>query len=479
MSGQGLTAVGQLNKISLETGGGTPPKVEAPTPKPRTITWTLKSVWTVGEVIEATDIAVSDGPANAKQTTPPKEAQKKGGITVDVTAVALAAGGFAEATKTQTVTVNKIKPAIAWKTPMPVKKGHVLGTEQQDATITPTGLKLVYAPSAGNVMNKAGKIPLKVSFAGDDGHETADATVALTVVDGDEALASARGQIGMETGRAFKFRTKATDPDHGEHVQGALDKWNNSDMTDPLSLKVQGQKIMSDIQKMKPTQLISYMDELVKDGKGQYKLADTKADGKKAEYPNMIWILPNGLQIRYKPRGDGKDGLTDPMFCVEGRRTDVTTFGGEPEESAFKLMANGEPAPIGPSDTSLPSFGSDTASKTLDRKAMDVACKMTHLYSPTENQFVTWAKTSISFKLGGALTAAHLDATALGGAVPYYVITQYVVPKSKKGPPYAQEKIKVGDLLAEGTRTVEARCDPAGDYKSGKSAPVQIIVTPA
>jgi hypothetical protein len=476
MSGQGMSEVGQLNAISLQKGGGTP-KVETPPPTARTISWKLNPVWTVGDIIKATDITVSAGPANAVQTAPALVAQTKGGITVDVTAEAPADGGFARATKTETVTVNKIKPTIAWKTPMPVKKGHLLGTEQQDATITPGGLTMTYAPAAGQEMKTAGKIPLKVSFAGNDGHETATASVELTVVENDDALASARGQIGMESGRGFKFRTKATDPTHGEHVQGALDKWNNSDTNDPLSMKMQGKKIMSDIQKMKPTQLISYMNDLVKDGKGDYKLADTKADGKKAEYPNMIWILPNGLQIRYKPRGDGKDGLTDPMFCVEGRRTDVTTFGGEPEESAFKLMANGEPAPIGPSDTSLPSFGTDTASKTLDRKAMDAACKMTHLYSPVENQVVTWRSTSITFAKGGALTTAHLNATALGGAVAHYVITNYQVPKSKKGPPYSGEKIKVGDILAEGTRTVEARFDPFGDYKSGKSTPVDIVVT--
>ena len=108
MSGEGLTAVGQLNRISLgKGGGGDTPK--PPPPTPRTISWTLKPIWTVGEVILATDIAVSAGPANAAQTAPAQIKQAKGGVTVEVVAEAPAAGGFAFATKKESVTVNKIK----------------------------------------------------------------------------------------------------------------------------------------------------------------------------------------------------------------------------------------------------------------------------------------------------------------------------------------------------------------------------------
>ena len=110
MSGQGMSEVGQLNAISLQKGGGTP-KVETPPPTARTISWKLNPVWTVGDIIKATDITVSAGPANAVQTAPPLVAQTKGGITVDVTAEAPADGGFARATKTETVTVNKTASA--------------------------------------------------------------------------------------------------------------------------------------------------------------------------------------------------------------------------------------------------------------------------------------------------------------------------------------------------------------------------------
>jgi hypothetical protein len=183
----------------------------------------------------------------------------------------------------------------------------------------------------------------------------------------------------------------------------------------------------------------------------------------------MIWILPNGLQVRYKPNGDGQDGRTDPMFCVEGRRTDKAGFGEEPTDSAFKLMLNGEPAPIGPSDTQLTSFATsatDTVGKNLDRQAMSASCKMTHIYCPKmQDQVITWTGLGAgpgSLTAGAALTSGHLNATALGGVVPTYV--------------EGTAAVTVGQVLAKGKHTLHAVTDETDRYKPGRSDPVTIIM---
>ncbi len=469
MSDTSMSAVGQLNAISLQQGGS-PPKTETPKPTARTITWTLKPVWTVGEVIAATDITVSAGPANAAQTTPTAVAQTKGGITIAVTAVAPAAEGFAEATKTETVTVAKIKPTIVWKTPLPVKTGTKLSSKQQDATVTPTGLALVYDPADGTAMATAGDADLEGRVAGDDGHEAASETVKLMVVADDTALADATGKIGMESGRAHAFRTEA-------RVTETLDKWNKSDPKDPLSMKVQGQKIMADIKGKKPQELIDYMDALIKDGKGDFNFANLNSNGNPATYPNKIWILPNGLQVRFKPFGDGQDGLTDPMFCVEGRCSDVSSFGGEPTDSAFKLMANGEPAPIGPSDTVKNPFGTDT---DLNEKYMSATCKMTHMYCPAEEQEVAWAGVQTTNLAAKKVPEAKLNATAhkkgdtktaTGATMTYWDKT-----KSKKNNDIEQPLTKDTALTAGKPHALFAKAMPVGNYKSAQSA--KFNVTP-
>jgi len=454
MSDANLSEVGTLNKISLGKGGGTQPKVETP----REITWVLKPIWTVGETIEATDIKVSAGPENAAQTAPAKVPQTKGGITVEVIAVAAAAGGFALATKKETVTVNKIKPVITWKTPMPVLKGTALGGAQLDETITPARAKRVYNPLAGTAMNTLGAQSLSVSYAGDDGHELADKTVTLTVVADKKALAGATGEIGMVSGSLHKFRAPP-DPD-GAEVQAALNQWNSSDLNDPLSMKVQGKKIMADIQGMTPKELIKYMDGVITDKSTQYWLNDLNKNNNPKLYPNMIWILPNGLQVRYKPNGDGQNGLTEPMFCVEGRRTDVAGFGEEPKDSAFKLMPNGEPAPIGPSDTVRTTFGIDTDGTDLDAMALQGTIRQTHLFCPKpQDQVVIWVGPG-TLDVGTALTDQHLNATALGGVVPSYV--------------EGTAEVKIGDTLAGGDHTLRAVAAESDRFKAGTSAPVVI-----
>jgi hypothetical protein len=248
-------------------------------------------------------------------------------------------------------------------------------------------------------------------------------------------------------------------------VQGALDNWKNSDLNDNLSLQVQGKKIMSDIQTMTPKELIKYMDGLITDKSTQFMVNDRNAKGNLRLYPNHIWILPNGLQVRYKPNGDGQDGRTDPMFCVEGRRTDVSGFGGEPADSAFKLMWNGEPAPVGPEETDLPVFSTgpnDVNGKNLDRKAMSAAMKTTHLYCVAmKTQVITWAGPG-TLDAGTKLDGTHLNATALDGVIPTY----------EEG----GSAVTAGQVLAAGDHTLHAVTVETDRYKAGKSAPVTITM---
>jgi len=188
-----VSEVGQLIALSNTQGGTPTPKVEPAPLLARDITWKLKDSWTVGETIDKASIGlgVSAGPDNAALTAPLPAKLAKGGVSVSVTAVAPAAEGYAEATLSKTVAVQKLKPLITWATPYPVEAGTKLSARELDADIAPPELRprLVYAPKANDTLATVGVKTLKVSYAGDDGHEAASAQVSLKVVDGPEELA--------------------------------------------------------------------------------------------------------------------------------------------------------------------------------------------------------------------------------------------------------------------------------------------------
>ncbi len=70
-------------------------------------------------------------------------------------------------------------------------------------------------------------------------------------------------------------------------------------------------------------------------------------------YPSDIWVLSSGLQVRYKPNGDGRPGSDGtPMFCVEGK-TCSGASGGK-SDVAFKVTSSGEPAAYGKNETIIP-----------------------------------------------------------------------------------------------------------------------------
>jgi hypothetical protein len=456
---ESLSPVGQLIALSKSQGSGgqvvvEPTKPVPLTPKPmpptpRDITWVLKDSWVVGEEItrQTISLGVSAGPDNAALTAPLARLDKGGSVTV--TAVAPAAEGFAEAKLSKAVTVRKLQPKITWRTPLPVKTGTRLGPNQLDAAVTPNGLGLGYTPGRNTAMNAVGDTLLKVAFAGDDGHAAADAQVTVSVLSDDSALAKAIGESGMLSGRAHRLPPELTS-------QAALQNWHASDPSDPTSMKVQAKEIMANIHGKTPKELLAYMDTVPHADKW---VNDLNAKGNPRTYPNVIWKLPNGLQIRYKPNGDGKNGLTDPMFCIEGRRTDITGFSTEPDQSAFKVMPNGEAAPWGPRDTDLP----DQGSNVLNREAMDSACKTTHLYcTKMQDQVVTWPAPG-PIEVGTALSDKQLNATALDGVVPSY-------SRVGGGP------VVVGDTLVAGTHTLRAATAETLRYKAGQ-ADVQLTVT--
>ena len=438
-----VSEVGQLIALSNTQGGTPTPKVEPAPLLARDITWKLKDSWTVGETIDKASIGlgVSAGPDNAALTAPLPAKLAKGGVSVSVTAVAPAAEGYAEATLSKTVAVQKLKPLITWATPYPVEAGTKLSARELDADIAPPELRprLVYAPKANDTLATVGVKTLKVSYAGDDGHEAASAQVSLKVVDGPEELAREVGVSGMLSGRAHRAPPEPTS-------KAALENWHKSDPDDPSSMKGQAKVIMTGIQGKTPKELLAYMDKLPGALRSEDKL---NKKGNPKTYPAVIWILPNGLQVRYKPNGDGKNGLTEPMFCIEGRRTDIAGPTTEPDQTAFKVMPNGEAAPWGPRDTVLPDLGDDD----LNRDAMDSACSTTHLYcAKMLDQVVTWASPG-TLEVGTELTDKHLNATALDGAVPVYSLI-------------GGGEIKAGTKLPKGTHTLRASTAETLRYKA-------------
>lgn len=435
--------VGQMMNESLK-------QTQKPPPTPREITWTLKPAWTVGELLDATAIglAVSAGPANAVLVAPVAGKLAKGG-TLTVSAKAVAAEGFAEAVKTAQVSVAKLQPRIRWRAPYPVVKGTKLGGGQLDAAIDPTGLALVYTPAANTAMNEVGDKVLKVAFAGDDGHETAAAQVTLKVLANATRLAEEIGTAAMLSGRGFK------PPSHPK-AQEALDNWNKSDPTDKSSPRGQAKEIMDNIHGKTPDELLDYMRKVP--GADEW-LNDRNDKGNLRKYPNFVWKLPNGLQVRYKPNGDGQNGLEEPMFCIEMKRTDIADYSTKPDQTALKVMPNGDAAPYGPTDMDLPDLGSEE----LNSRAEQTAIGLTHLFCAKPlDQVITWADPP-SLEVGAALEAKHLAATALGGVVPGYTRI-------------GAGEVKIGDVLPAGTHRLLASAAKTLRYKAGTKE-VAITVT--
>ena len=445
--------VGQLNTLSNQGAVidtiPVKPLVKPPEPTPRQITWALKPTWNVGEEItkEALGLGVTAGDNNATLTSPAVAKLAMGGITVTVTAEAPAAGGFARAMRREFVTIDKLPTTITWKAPLAVALDTQLTATQLNAIPDPLGLALAYAPKATDRATPAGKLVLTVRFAGNDAQLAKDASVSLTVV-ATRDLATTLGSEMMLQGRAFdvsKLDRKA---------QAALLLYTADP---PGAGKVQATKIMKEVDGLTGPELMKYMDDLIdsKTNPANKWVNDKTPSGIKDKvFPNVIWKLPNGLKVRYKPKGDGGSRGDTPMFCIEGIK-DGTDFKDDQTSVAFKVMPNGDPGPKGPGDmVQTYDRNAGLVSALAATQYNDAACGLTHLAcTRVADQVITWAGPG-PIDVGTALTVLHLNATALGGVVPTY-------RDSNKQP------VAAGQSLAGGDHVITALAAETLRYKAG------------
>jgi hypothetical protein len=288
---------------------------------------------------------------------------------------------YAQTEVTVKLVVRKAAPEITWAEPAAIITGAALGGTQLNAVRVKGEVALVYDPPAGNIP-AAGTARLKVSHPESANYRYGEAWVRLNVAPTADHRAGYEAQRG---GGQFKTPVNPT-------VQS---DWNDPGKT----LKSDAQEIMSKLQDMTPDELVDYMNTKVDVGTnpGDYQLQP-------GSYPNHMWKLPNGLQIRYKPIGDTHTNpppktTPTPMFCVEVRDPAIAGFSANPGQIVAKISIGGELAPVGPAQTSGPGG---------DRKTG--ACGATHLLCrKTKIPQVIEARSPADIEVGTALTEALFD----------------------------------------------------------------------
>ena len=283
------------------------------------------------------------------------------------------------------------------------------------AQLTPPDLKLVSAPhSIGATLDKTGQIAITLSFPGDTMYDPVAAVpVTITVVQTDRDRAVASADVEMRTGRAFIRPDQASDP-----VGFAVMKNWDEDVGGVQKL---AKTVITKVKDMTADEISAYMEELKADPQFHDFLPGTHGkNGGEKPFPNPTVQFNNGLQLRFKPKGDdrykgtAKEGA--PMFCIEMRTTDDPH--AKQDGVACKVMVDGQAAAKGGPTTGLPDWlkPPPEPDQTLVNDYIDAACGMTHFFcKPKLPQAFTWAD-PLTLEVGTALTKAHLDAKPLDNA---------------------------------------------------------------
>jgi hypothetical protein len=125
--------------------------------------------------------------------------------------------------------------------------------------------------------------------------------------------------------------------------------------------KTLAQEILDELPHLNHRELLSFLN------------SKTEPDDRDQRTGQYMWNLSNGLQVRYKPSGDGRRGTS---ICIEGKT--VSGFAWDPRDVAFKVMRNGNPGPKGQGDTMPPAWVRNGTDRTFDAY-MDTACDQTHI----------------------------------------------------------------------------------------------------
>lgn len=356
----------------------------------RTITWAAPAAVVYapgGFELTATQLGATCAPAGTLVYDPPLGSKLAAGT--HALKVSVVADDNHEAAETTVrLVVAKARPEITWAEPASALKAGTppkfkLSATQLNAVRTAGESALVYAPAVDAELG-VGTTLLTVRHAESANYEYAEKSVRMTV------NASASEKAGYDALRGGGGFSGSVDAD----VQ---DKWDK----DTGKVKSQAQELMSAMQDMTGPELVAYMN-------GKTKSADRKSQG--GDYPNELWKLPNGLQIRYKSKGDrftNPDGSTPtPMFCIEVRDPSCAGFSAGQDDIACKISVDGGLAPKGPGDTDIEG---DTATKQAAFKTGSVAA--THLQcrqAKLDQQIV--CRDAIDVPHGTPLTAALFEA---------------------------------------------------------------------
>lgn len=292
------------------------------------------------------------------------------------------------ATAEVTINVKPAAPTIVWAEPAAVVYETKLSATQLNATSNSDG-KLTYVPAIGTELKDIKTYWLTVEQAATKNYLAGQRQVRLVVATGPNGL---RGYESVRQGVGWNVGNLSV------AAQEVLSDWEN----DVGEMQTQGKQIMSDLSSMTGEEVIDYMNKLVPD-------SDDRQDPDEDDtYPNQIWKLPNGLQVRYKPNGDPRN-IGKPMFCIEGRTT--TDFSGGQNDIAFKVSVDGVPTAKGPGTTILP----PDLDPSMQSYYIDGACGATHLRcQPKLDQVIEWSNPA-DIAFGTAYSATQMNAVLKKG----------------------------------------------------------------
>lgn len=234
---------------------------------------------------------------------------------------------------TVTLKVRRLKPEITWESPTtvaPVAGDKFKLTAAQLNAVRKTGDQaLVYTPPIDTEL-AVGTHELTVTHPQSELYEKLEKSVKLIVM----SAAKKSGFDAAAKGDGFSTALEA----------GVKADWD----ADTDNVKTNAQEIMKAARTLTGPELIALMNQ---------KSKEEDRATQDGTHPNLLWRLPGGLQVRYKPNGDTHSNPTGttpvPMFCVEILSKGCTTkFSNEQGDVATKISLDGKPAPKGPGTTS-------------------------------------------------------------------------------------------------------------------------------
>ena len=315
---------------------------------------------------------------------------------------------YKSARKDATITVDKDTPTITWRTPVPVLQNSLLtaftlnNAKAKTSSGKAVNLTLTFNPVLNTQMTTLGDKTLKASYDGVSNtnfNVVAPVSITLKVV----ANRSEMGKEGMNSGQAWEGPQSLADKE-------LVKNWDTDNS--PTGIKALSQKVMSDIltKELTGDELVDYMNEFITTGDG----AGGGFYDQPGAHPCKIWFLANGMQVRYKPDGDGRPPTPNrPQFMIEGKTCNIPNrpSGGD-SDVAFKVTAIGQPGAYGPNQTIIPEGVSTDKNSQSYKQYMDGCCGTTHLRPKDKvEQTITWANPP-DLTVGDKLEEASLSPTA-------------------------------------------------------------------